>query len=65
MELMHSCRKRVREVRAEEATLMRRTAAYQAGFALAVFVGPVLVSIAAFAAYTGAPILCVCLGTFK
>ena len=44
---------------------MRRTAAYQAGFALAVFVGPVLVSIAAFAAYTGAPILCVCLGTFK
>ena len=50
----------MRDVRAEEARVMRRMAAYQGFFALALFVGPVLVSIAAFAAYTGTLIAQLC-----
>ena len=47
------CRERVRDVREEEAKILRRVAVYQACFALTLFVGPVLVGIASFAAYTG------------
>lgn len=50
------CRKRVRDVRGEEAKVMRTMATYQAFFGLTLFVGPVMVSIASFAAYTGAHI---------
>jgi hypothetical protein len=42
-------------VRAGEAKILRTVAVYQAFFGLTLFVGPVLVSIASFAAYAGAP----------
>lgn len=51
-----ACRQSVREVRAEEAKVMRTMATYQAFFGLTLFIGPVMVSIASFAAYTGAPL---------
>ena len=44
----------MRDVRGEEAKVMRIMATYQAFFGLTLFVGPVMVSIASFAAYTGA-----------
>ena len=55
-ERMRWCRQRVREVRAQEAKVMRTMATYQGFFGLTLFIGPVMVSIASFAAYAGAPL---------
>ena len=41
-------------MRAQEATILRRVAVYQAMFTLALFMGPVLVGISSFSAYAGA-----------
>jgi ATP-binding cassette, subfamily C (CFTR/MRP), member 1 len=43
----------VREVRDQEARIMRTIAVYQAFFGLTLFIGPVLVAISSFAAFAG------------